>query len=101
MGVHSERSAPQPGSVKGEAGMSVRTNRSSTSSEPRSKPSADAPRCANEQRWTQHAISHHIVSQGRHARSKGLRKKQFDGRHAAVSNLQVAPHYVEELQLAS
>jgi hypothetical protein len=82
--------------------MSVRTNHSSTSSEPRSKPSADAPRCANEQRWTQHAISHHIVSQGRRARSKGLRKKQFDGRrHAAVSNLQVATHYVEELQLAS
>ena len=50
MGVPSERSAPQPGSVKGEACISVRTNRSSTSSEPRSKLSADAPRCANEQR---------------------------------------------------
>jgi hypothetical protein len=50
----------------------------------------------------EHAISHHIVHQGRRARSKGLRKNQFDGRrHAAVSNLQVAAHYVEELQLAS
>ena len=50
MGVHSERSAPKPGSAKGEACISVRTNSSSTSSEPRSKPSADVPRCANEQR---------------------------------------------------
>ena len=50
MGVPSERSAPQPGSVKGEACLSVRTNRSSTSSEPRSKLGADAPRCANAQR---------------------------------------------------
>jgi hypothetical protein len=50
----------------------------------------------------EHAISHHIVHQGRRARYKGLRKNQCDGRrHAAVSNLQVAAHYVEELQLAS
>jgi Transposase DDE domain len=50
----------------------------------------------------EHALSHHIVHQGRRARSKGLRKNQFDGRrHAAVSNLQVAAHYVEALQLAS
>jgi len=50
----------------------------------------------------EHAISHHIAHQGRRARSKGLRKNQFDGRrHAAVSNLQVAAHYVEELQPAS
>jgi len=50
----------------------------------------------------EHAISHHIAHQGRRARYKGLRKNQFDGRrHAAVSNLQVAAHYVEELQLAS
>jgi hypothetical protein len=50
----------------------------------------------------EHAISHHIAHQGRRARSKGLRTNQFDGRrHAAVSNLQVAAHYVEELQLAS
>ena len=48
------------------------------------------------------AISHHIAPQGRRARSKGLRKNQCDGRrHAAVSNLQVAAHYVEERQLAS
>lgn len=48
------------------------------------------------------AISHHLVHQGRRARYKGLRKNQFDGRrHAAVSNLQVAAHYVEERQLAS
>jgi hypothetical protein len=48
------------------------------------------------------AISHHIAHQGRRARYKGLRKNQFDGRrHAAVSNLQVAAHYVEEHQLAS
>jgi hypothetical protein len=50
----------------------------------------------------EHAISHHIAHQGRRARYKGLRKNQLDGRrHAAVSNLQVAAHYVEELQLAS
>jgi len=50
----------------------------------------------------EHAISHHIAHQGRRARYKGLRKNQFDGRrHAAVSNLQVAAHYVEERQLAS
>ena len=50
----------------------------------------------------EHAISHHIAHQGRRARYKGLRKNQFDGRrHAAVSNLQVAAHYEEELQLAS
>jgi hypothetical protein len=50
----------------------------------------------------EHAISHHIAHQGRRARYKGLRKNQFDGRrHAAVSNLQVAAHYVEELQRAS
>jgi hypothetical protein len=50
----------------------------------------------------EHAISHHLAHQGRRARSKGLRKNQFDGRrHAAVSNLQVAAHYVEERQLAS
>jgi Transposase DDE domain/Transposase domain (DUF772) len=50
----------------------------------------------------EHTISHHIAHQGRRARYKGLRKNQFDGRrHAAVSNLQVAAHYVEELQLAS
>ena len=48
------------------------------------------------------ALSHHIVHQGRRARSKGLRKNPFDGRrHAAVSTLQGAAHYVEELQLAS
>jgi hypothetical protein len=48
------------------------------------------------------ALSHHIVPQGRRARSKGVRKHQCDGRrHAAVSNLQVAAHYVEKLQLAS
>jgi Transposase DDE domain/Transposase domain (DUF772) len=50
----------------------------------------------------EHAISHHIAHQGRRARYKGLRKNPFDGRrHAAVSNLQVAAHYVEEHQLAS
>ncbi|HSF33114.1 MAG TPA: transposase, partial [Candidatus Tectomicrobia bacterium] len=50
----------------------------------------------------EHAISHHVAHQGRRARYKGLRKNQFDGRrHAAVSNLQVAAHYVEERQLAS
>ena len=50
----------------------------------------------------EHAISHHVAHQGRRARYKGLRKHQFDGRrHAAVSNLQVAAHYVEERQLAS
>jgi hypothetical protein len=50
----------------------------------------------------EHAIAHHSGPQGRRARYKGLRKNQFDGRrHAAVSNLQVAAHYVEELQLAS
>jgi Transposase DDE domain/Transposase domain (DUF772) len=50
----------------------------------------------------EHAISHHIAHQGRRARYKGLRKNQFDGRrHAAVSNLQVAAHYIEQLQLAS
>jgi len=50
----------------------------------------------------EHTISHHLAHQGRRARYKGLRKNQFDGRrHAAVSNLQVAAHYVEELQLAS
>jgi hypothetical protein len=50
----------------------------------------------------EHAISHHIAHQGRRSRYKGLPKNQFDGRrHAAVSNLQVAAHYVEELQLAS
>ena len=50
----------------------------------------------------EHAISHHIAHQGRRARYKGLRKNQFDGRrHAAVSNLQVAAHYIEERQLAS
>ena len=52
MGVHSERSAPQLGSVKGETCISGRTNRSSTSSVPRSKPSADVPRCANAPRWS-------------------------------------------------
>ena len=50
----------------------------------------------------EHAISHHIAHQGRRPRYKGLRKNQFDGRrHAAVSNLQVAAHCVEERQLAS
>ena len=50
----------------------------------------------------EHAISHQVAHQGRRARYKGLRKNQFDGRrHAAVSNLQVAAHYVEERQLAS
>ena len=50
----------------------------------------------------EHAISHHLAHQGRRARYKGLRKNQFDGRrHAAVSNLQVAAHYIEERQLAS
>jgi hypothetical protein len=50
----------------------------------------------------EHAISHHLAHQGRRARYKGLRKNQFDGRrHAAVSNLQVAAHYIEERQLAA
>jgi hypothetical protein len=50
----------------------------------------------------EHAISPHIAHQGRRARYKGLRTNQFDGRrHAAVSNLQLAAHDVEELQLAS
>jgi hypothetical protein len=50
----------------------------------------------------EHAISHHLAHQGRRARYKGLRKNPFDGRrHAAVSNLQVAAHYVEEPQFAS
>jgi hypothetical protein len=50
----------------------------------------------------EHAISHQLMHQGRRARYKGLRKNQFDGRrHAAVSNLQVAAHYIEERQLAS
>ena len=50
----------------------------------------------------EHAISHHVAHQGRRARYKGLRKNQFDGRRqAAVSNLQVAAHYVEERQRAS
>jgi hypothetical protein len=49
-----------------------------------------------------HALSPHSAPQGRRARSKGLRKNPFDGRrHATVSNLQVAAHYGEELQLAS
>jgi hypothetical protein len=48
------------------------------------------------------AISHPIAQQGRRARYKGLRQTQFAGRrHAAVSNLQVAAHDGEELQLAS
>jgi hypothetical protein len=50
----------------------------------------------------EHAISHQLAHQGRHARYKGLRKNQFDGRrHAAVSNLQVAARYAEGRQLAS
>jgi len=50
----------------------------------------------------EHAIAHHLAHQGRRARYQGIRKNQCDGRrHAAVSNLQVAAHYVEELQLAS
>ena len=50
----------------------------------------------------EHALSHHIAHQGRRARSKGLRKNPLDGRrHAAVSNLQVAAHDIEERQLAS
>jgi hypothetical protein len=50
----------------------------------------------------EHAIAHPLAHQGRRARSKGLRKNQFDGRrHAAVSNLQVAAHYEEEHRLAS
>ena len=50
----------------------------------------------------EHAISHHIAHQGWRARYKGLRKNPCDGRrHAAVSNLQVAAHYIEERQLAS
>ena len=48
------------------------------------------------------AIAHHVAHQGRRARSKGLRKNQFDGRrHAAVSNLQVAAYDEEQRQLAS
>jgi hypothetical protein len=48
------------------------------------------------------AIAQHVAHQGRRARSKGLRKNQFDGRrHAAVSTLQVAAHYAEERRLAS
>jgi hypothetical protein len=50
----------------------------------------------------EHAISHHLMHQGRRARYKGLRKNQFDGRrHAAVSNLQVAARYAEKRRLAS
>ena len=50
----------------------------------------------------EHAIAHHVAHQGRRARSKGLRKNQFDGRrHAAGSNLQVAARYEEERQLTS
>jgi len=50
----------------------------------------------------EHALSHHLAHQGRRARSKGLRQNQCDGRrHAAVSNLQVAAHYGEELPRAS
>jgi hypothetical protein len=50
----------------------------------------------------EHAISHHRAHQGRRARYKGLRQNQCDGRrHAAVSNLQVAAHSGDELQLAS
>jgi hypothetical protein len=50
----------------------------------------------------EHAIAHHVAHRGRRARSKGLRKNQFDGRrHAAVSNLLVAARYKEERQLAS
>jgi hypothetical protein len=50
----------------------------------------------------EHAISHQLAHQGRRARYKGLRKNQFDGRrHAAVSNLQVAAHYEEELRLTA
>jgi hypothetical protein len=50
----------------------------------------------------EHTIAHQLVHQGRRARSKGLRKNQFDGcRHAAVSNLQVAARYEEEHRLAS
>jgi len=52
MGVHRERRAPPPGSVQGAAGLSVRTHRARPSSEPRAPPSADAPRCANAQRWS-------------------------------------------------
>ena len=50
----------------------------------------------------EHTIAHQLMHQGRHARYKGLRKNQFDGRrHAAVSNLQVAAHYEEQHRLAS
>jgi len=50
----------------------------------------------------EHTMAHQLVPQGRRARYKGWRKKQFDGRrHAAVSNLQVAAHYEEEHRLAS
>lgn len=42
----------------------------------------------------EHAISHHVATQGRRARYKGLRKNQFDGRrHAAVQNLHIAARY--------
>lgn len=50
----------------------------------------------------EHAISHQLAHQGRRARYKGLRKNQFDGRrHAVVSNLLIAVHYMEEQRLAS
>ena len=49
-----------------------------------------------------HALSHPLAHQGRRARDKGLRKNPCDGRrHAAVSHLQRAARYEEELQLAS
>jgi hypothetical protein len=45
----------------------------------------------------EHAISHHVATQGRRARYKGTRKNQFDGRrHAAVQNLQIADRYRRE-----
>ena len=50
--VHSVRRAPPPSAARGEAWRSVRTNSASTSSAPRAKPSADAPRCAHELRWS-------------------------------------------------
>jgi hypothetical protein len=44
----------------------------------------------------EHTIAHQLAHPGRRARSKGLRKNQFDGRrHAAVSNRQVAAYYEE------
>ena len=99
--VHSARSAPQPGSAKGEA-CHIRED------EPfqhklRAKIKTKRGRASLRKRTAvEHAISHHLAHQGRRARYKGLRKNQFDGRrHAAVSNLQVAAHYVEERQLAS